>query len=66
MEERYLSTPLPCPLVPLPECGGYALLCRGVYQPRDIVWHSGGGGINCVGRQDGGVASAEDASLGVG
>ena len=62
-----MHTPLPRPLVPLKEGGGYALLRHGVDEPLDIGCSGvSGGGIDCVGRQDGGVAAVEVVGLGAG
>ena len=51
------------PLVTLKEGGGNALLHRSVDDLRDIVWGCGGGGVDEVGIQDGGVAAEEGVVL---
>ena len=61
--------PLPLPLISLQEYGRNALLGWGVDQPLYIGWcgiSSVGGGVDGVGRQDGGVAPVEGVGISAG
>ena len=50
-------------LILLQEHSRYALFRRGIYQPRDIAWSGGGGGVDGVWRQNDGIAPAKGVGI---